>query len=187
MTARPEYQQLQTALEKSDADMTAAESHGCLCGMACASGKPVLEDWLKEIYSEFDLNNLLVREASQLLVGLYESARQQLNDAEAGFELFLPSDEDNLLDRTEALAEWCQGFTYGLAAGGLKQQAELPADSAEIIRDMTEIARVGLDEEAQDEADEDAYMQLHEYVRMGVLLINEELHPMKQQPSETLH
>ncbi|TNF37573.1 MAG: YecA family protein, partial [Gammaproteobacteria bacterium] len=98
-----------------------------------------------------------------------------------------PTDEADLIERTEALAEWCQGFTYGLVAGGLKQQAELPVDSAEIIRDLTEIARAGLDEELQDEADEDAYMQLHEYVRMGVLLINEELQPLKQESPVTLH
>ncbi|HEX5637076.1 MAG TPA: UPF0149 family protein, partial [Gammaproteobacteria bacterium] len=87
-------------------------------------------------------------------------------------------DEASLAERTEALAEWCQGFVFGLAAGGLKRETELPADTAELISDMVAISRAGLDQDEPDDTDEDAYMQLCEYVRMGVLLITEELQPV---------
>lgn len=186
MVERPDYNSLQAALDKADAEMFAAESHGALCGMLCSGGQVDLGDWLRQVFEDMDLNNMLVKEASQLLVGLYNSTRQQLNDASADFQLFLPEDEQSLAERTEALAQWCQGFTYGLVAGGLKQEAELPDDTAELIRDLVEIARAGYDEASTDEADEDAYMQLYEYVRMGVLLINEELQPISP-ASDTQH
>jgi len=178
MTERPDYTSLKQSLEKSEAEMHAAESHGALCGMVCASGRVELGDWLEQVFEQLDLNNLLVKEASQLLVGLFQSTQAQLNDPEAGFELLLPPDDAALAERTEALALWCQGFAFGLAAGGLKKETRLPRDTAELIQDMVEIARVGHEEGTATEADEDAYMQIYEYVRMGVLLINEELQPL---------
>ncbi len=178
MTERPNYTSLQQALEKSDAEMQAAECHGALCGLYCAGGRVELGAWLEQVFDPFDVSDQLIKEASQLLVGLMQSTQAQLNDPEVGFDLLLPADQEDLAARTEALAQWCQGFAYGLAAGGLKQETELPADTAEIIRDMVEIARAGHDVEMSEEADEDAYMQLYEYVRMGVLLINEELQPL---------
>lgn len=187
MVDRPDYSHLNEALLKADAECTAAESHGTLCGMVCASGSMDLSGWLEQIFEQLDMNNLLIQEASQLLVGLYQDTQSQLNDAVADFQLLLPDDDESLAQRTEALANWCQGFTYGLVAGGLKEDRELPDDTSELIRDLVEIARAGInDDEEMTEEDEDAYMQLYEYVRMGVLLINEELQP-SQKPPQELH
>lgn len=186
MVERPDYNSLQAALSKTDAEMSASESHGALSGMLCGKGKVELGEWLDQVFEELDLNNMLVKEASQLLVGLFNSTQEQLNDAGADYQLLLPDDDQSLAERTDALAEWCQGFTYGLSIGGLKQDVELPEDTTELIRDMVEIARAGHDDESVDDGDEDAYMQLYEYVRMGVLLINEELQPLAP-ASDTQH
>ncbi len=189
MISRPNYNSLESALLKAEAEMSVAECHGTLCGMLCASGSIELSQWLGQIFESLDMNNLLIQEASQLLVGLQQSTQEQLNDAEADFQLLLPEDDVSLAKRTESLASWCQGFTYGLAQGGLKDDRELPEDTAELLRDLVEIGRAAHTEEdaaAVDEADEEAYMQIYEYVRMGVLLINEELQPSRQ-PSPEIH
>ncbi|MFW2373426.1 MAG: UPF0149 family protein [Gammaproteobacteria bacterium] len=186
MIERPEYFGLQQALQRTEADMSAAECHGSLCGIYCASGKIELENWLQQIFEELNLDDVLIKEASQLLVGLFKDTQQQLNDTNVDFQLLLPDDEESLDARTEALADWCHGFAYGLAMGGLKEDHELPEDTAEIIRDMTEIARAGFDSADATEADEEAFMHIQEYVRMGVLLITEELQPIAQ-AQETLH
>lgn len=178
MAERPDFHSLQQALSQADAELVAAESHGVLCGMYCASGNVALEAWLKQVFEALDFDNAHTREACQLLVGLHDNTKQQLNDAEVGFELLLPDDDTSLAERTESLAQWCHGFAYGLAAGGLKRDAELPADTRELIADLVEISRAGLDPAQADDTDEDAYMQLCEYVRMGVLLITEELQPI---------
>jgi uncharacterized protein len=185
MISRPDYNSLTDALAKAEADLVASESHGALCGMLCAAGKIDLSEWLEQVFENFDVNNMLVKEASQLLVGLYNDTQTQLNDSDANFQLLLPEDDKSLAQRAEALASWCQGFTFGLAAGGLKKDQVLPEDTAELIRDMVEIARAGHDLGDDKEEDEDAYVQIFEYVRMGVLLINEELQPSHKAP-ETL-
>ena len=185
MAERPEFRSLQQALSLAEAELLAAESHGMLCGMYCAAGNVALEPWLKQVFEVLDFDTTAIRDACQLLVGLHENTKQQLNDTEVAFELLLPDDGASLAERTEALAEWCHGFVYGLAAGGLKRETKLPADTAELIADMVAISRAGLDETEADETDEDAYMQLCEYVRMGVLLITEELQPVMPATKQT--
>jgi len=182
MISRPDYNSLTDALAKANADLIASESHGSLCGMLCAAGKVELSAWLEQVFETFDVNDMLIKEASQLLVGLYNDTQEQFNDSEADFQLLLPDDNASLAQRTEALAFWCQGFTYGLAAGGLKKDQKLPKDTAELIADMVEIARAGHDLGEESDADEDSYMQIYEYVRMGVLLISEELQPSHKAP-----
>lgn len=184
MALKPDYNSLKEALVKADAELVASESHGTLCGMLCAAGSVELSVWLDEVFNEMDLQDMLVKEASQLLVGLFNETQTQLNDSDADLQLLLPDDESALAIRTDALAAWCQGFTYGLAKGGLRKDRELPEDTAELIRDIVEIARVGhdMDVSEEDDTDEESYMQLHEYVRMGVLLINEELQPSHTAP-----
>ncbi len=185
MVSKPDYNSLTDALAKAEAELVASESHGSLCGMLCAAGKIELQDWLNQVFEEFDVNNMLVKEASQLLVGLYNDTQTQLNDSDADFHLLLPDENESLAQRAEALAFWCQGYTYGLAAGGLKKDQKLPQDTAELIKDMVEIARAGHSPGDDNDADEDAYMHIYEYVRMGVLLINEELQP-SHVPPQTL-
>jgi len=185
MVSRPDYNSLSDVLVKAEADLVASEAHGALCGMICVAGSVELGSWLDQVFEELDLNNLLIKEASQLLVGLFNDTQAQLHDSQADFHMMLPDDNESLTQRTEALADWCQGFTYGLAAGGLKKDQVLPEDTAELIKDMVEIARAGHDLAVDSDEDEDAFMQLHEYVRMGVLLISEELQP-SHAPPQTL-
>jgi hypothetical protein len=66
--------------------------------------------------------------------------------------------------------------------GGIGDTAELPGDVAEIIQDISEISRADVDGGAQGEDEENALSELVEYVRMSVLLVNEELQPMKAPP-----
>jgi len=182
MISRPDYNSLTDALAKADADLVASESHGALCGMLSAGGKVELGAWLEQVFDAFDVNDMLMKEASQLLVGLFNDTKAQLSDSNVDFQLFLPDDDVSLAQRTQALAVWCQGFTYGLVAGGLKKDQKLPQDSTELIADIVEIARAGHDLGDDSDADEDSYMQICEYVRMGVLLINEELQPSHAAP-----
>ena len=55
----------------------------------------------------------------------------------------------------------------------------MPEDVAELVRDITEISRADFEIEEADEDDEQAFSEVVEYVRMGVLLINDELQPLK--------
>ena len=192
MQTLPEIGPLEDLLFQLDAAMGAIEAHGALCGMLCAQGSTEASKWLVHVLGEHQgEGNARLQEAAARLMRLYQATTAQINDSEVDFELYLPDDDEPLEDRVEALAVWCQGFVYGLAAGGVKQDTRLPDDSQELIRDFVEISRLGAqsledDEDAAAlEQDEVAFTEVLEYVRMGAVLIYEELQPL--QASQTIH
>ena len=190
MSSLPDISALDEALFKVDATMGAAESHGALCGMLCARGSTDLSEWMGHVLGEQEQGNVFLRDLANQLSELHQSTLGQMNDPYGGFQLLLPDDDDELDERTEALGDWCLGFVYGLAAGGISEESELPEDTRELLLDFIEISRAGtdvgeLDDDSDDEEDEQAFVEIVEYVRTGVLLINEELQPL--QTSQIIH
>lgn len=173
---------LDAALEQVETEMQAEECHGTLTGLFCAKGELSADEWLTYIAQGLDPNDLLAKEALETFGKLYDQTRQGLNDSTLDFHLLLPGDEATVEERIESLGQWCQGFLLGLSAGGVTDLDKLPGDSGEIVRDLVEIARAGSYELEGGEEDESSFHQLLEYVRTGVLLINEELHPTKAPP-----
>ncbi|MBK1672595.1 YecA family protein [Ectothiorhodospira shaposhnikovii] len=173
----PDYQALQDALRGAGAAADAAEVHGTLCGMLSANLGSGEMRWLQEIFPEAG-ETLPAGEARRLLDEVFAETRTQLADALLGFQMLLPDEDDALTARVDALGHWCQGFLYGLAVAGVTDPSRLPADSAEILKDFSDIAGAGFEVE-DDEASETAYVEILEYVRVGVLLVSEELQPLK--------
>jgi len=186
-----EIAELDELLYRLDAAMGAAEAHGALCGMMCARGTVELSDWVDHVIGEQEQGSDLLHDVVHKLSDLHQWTLETMNDATGNFKLLLLDDEDPLPERVEALAAWCQGFIYGLAAGGIKEDSELPDDTDELLKDMVEISRAGHDiddaemDESDDNEDEVAYMEVEEYVRMGVMYIYEELQPL--QSTQTIH
>jgi yecA family protein len=191
MSQFPEISELEELLYRVDATMGAAEAHGALCGMLCARGTTELSEWVDHVVGEQEQGSELLHDIVHKMSDLHQATLEMMNDATGEFRLLLPDDDDALPDRVDALAAWCQGFIYGLAAGGITQESELPEDTDELLKDMIEISRArhDTDDEAPEESDvnedEQAYMEIEEYVRMGVLLIYEELQPL--QSTQTIH
>lgn len=190
MQSFPDIPQLEDLLFEVDAALGGIESHGALCGMLCAQGATDASQWLLHVLGEHEEGSIALQAVGKQLIQIHQITVTDMNDSEVDFELMLPDDDEPLEDRVEGLGIWCQGFVYGLAAGGIKEGADLPQDSAEIIKDILEISRAGyaIDDEADaaiSEDDEEAFMEVCEYVRMGVLLVYEELQPL--QSSQTVH
>ncbi len=186
-----EIAELDELLYRIDAAMSAAEAHGALCGMICARGAVELSEWVDHVVGEQEQGSDLLHDVVHKLSELHQWTLETMNDTSGNFKLLLLDDDDPLPDRVEALAAWCQGFVYGLAAGGIREGSELPDDTDELLRDMVEISRAGHDvddadvEDSDDNEDELAYMEVEEYVRMGVMYIYEELQPL--QSTQTIH
>lgn len=180
MSSLPDISSLDDSLIRVDAMMAAAEAHGALCGMLCARGTVELSTWMDHVLGDRH-NGESLHDLARELAQLHTVTLEQLNDAVADFHLLLPGDEDSLEERVVALASWCQGYVYGLAAGGISRETELPADSSELLADFIEISRAGMGDGLSDDedADEVAFFEISEYVRTGVLLVNEELQPLK--------
>ena len=168
---QPDYGHIQRllAVERSLAD--ASEAHGTLVGGLCAAGNYRFEDWLREILPE----GLASPDTEPQLRELYTVTAVALLQRDQEFQLLLPEDAQLIDSRTAALAQWCQGFLYGLGAGSIRDPRALPGDAGEIVRDMVEISHAGVDAGDGEESNESSYAELVEFVRVGVQLLFEEL------------
>jgi uncharacterized protein YgfB (UPF0149 family) len=174
-----------------------SECHGVACGLLARS-----PDSSGDAFFALLAMLEVVREPGpglrEALDELRLAAGQQLADEELGFMLWLPTDDEPLADRTEALSQWCSGFLAALGAGQADQLKTLSAEGAEALVDLREIARAGVeeaspadsvaepdedpgrpDEEGRDEHEgdgqEQAFAEIVEYIRIAVLVLREDL------------
>ena len=171
------HDELEKTLRTAAAEGGASEAHGLLAGIICAGGNSAPELWLTHLLGENTLS-AAASEVSEQLTRLHDDILRQFNDDSFGFDLLLPDDDAPLSMRTEALSQWCGGFLYGLALGGFREDVEMPENISEVMKDFYEISRARFAYETTDDADEAAYMEIVEYVRMSVLLLHEELQPL---------
>lgn len=171
------HAQLDRLLQTAGAESDAAEAHGLLCGMLCAGGRVADAVWLEHLLGDGNTLSAAARDCREALASLREAIRQDFDDDALGFMLLLPADDEPLALRTRALSHWCEGFLYGMALGGVSDSDALPEDTAEMMKDFYEISHAGFVSEGTDDADEAAYLEIVEYVRMCALLMREELRP----------
>jgi uncharacterized protein YgfB (UPF0149 family) len=175
---QPDYSRIQELLAQERSLADAAEAHGTLAGSLCAASGYRFEDWMREILPE----GQAAPASAQPLQRLFEATADALRQPDMEFELLLPEDAQPIDVRTAALAQWCQGFLYGLGAGAIGDPRELPGDVGEIVRDFAEITRAGVDARQGEESNENAYAELVEFVRVGVQLLFEELGSARRVP-----
>lgn len=154
---------------------TPAEVHGLLSGIICANFRALSADTLLEVgffsFAEEGLSDKQVK----LLSTLYEVTKEKITNMEFDFQLFLPPDDVSLLERAKALGEWCQGFMsgFGLAGGQLNEKEHF--DAVDALKKISEAAQVDYQHLTISEADEAAFMEVVEYIRMAVLVIFSDL------------
>ena len=171
------YTALDSKLRNSSFDGSAAEAHGIACGLVCRDVKNA------ELDASIDHLNFSDDVSVGALESLIEMSRRDLNQAEFGFDLWLP-DVDSLETQLDALADWSQGYIVGLMYDGEDILGQLNPELQSSVQDIIEIA--GL-EATRSESNEDevAFMELREYLRMATQLIYEELNP--DHPIESVH
>lgn len=184
MLMNTDYEILDEALKSAGAAMGAAESHGILCGKLAVQHGFGEEDWVRDVME--GTGKVADSGCRESLTAIYRDTRDQFDDQDMPFQPLLPGDNAALEQRVEALGEWCRGFGVGLALSGLTSKclARLSDQSREFLDDLNQIVQVSSDVEESDES-ETNYVELLEYVRVGVLLLFEEFRPKSPQP--TLH
>lgn len=163
------YQAVNYILEQLDAEKDAAEAHGLAAGMLCVEIRADVSNWLDELLPEpIELED----EDKIELLDVFERTRQLLNAEhnEFSFDLLMPDDDQPLVDQVEALRNWCLGFLFGV--GYAQTSGEWPGESGEIMRDLIEITKI--DADSEDEDDENALVEIREYVRAAVFLIRDQ-------------
>jgi len=182
-----DYDELQSMLEMRDALMGISETHGLAAGMLCVKFDADFHRWIQAVFDTNEQLEALTETDKQALIGLFDGTLELLKSEEFLFDLLLPDDDERIGARALALSEWCQGFLYGVAYMGVGDEKEWSEDSRGVLRDLMEISR--LDSDGSDDSDEQAFIELQEYVRTAVQMLLEELQaPAGQQSDEpTIH
>lgn len=180
------YAELQQVLGDAKGLTEAAEAHGTLTGALCAASAYRLEDWLGEILPDGRADPM----THESCRACFEATARALRDADMAFQVLLPDDDEPIDARATALGQWCQGFLYGLGTSPIDDVTGLPGEVGEVVRDLSEITRIGVDARESLESNESAYAELVEFVRVGVQLLFEELAPFRvgaPRAAESLH
>ncbi len=169
-----EFDVLDSLLVRVEAEAYAAECHGFICGQICVTGEADELIWQEflDVQAEDDS---LIRTCYGEVTQLVAKTLAQLHSAEFGLQLLLPDDAVSIALRAEALGNWCHGFLNGYGVSESESPAGVSEECNEVLEDFTQICRLGIDN--KDTEDENSLMQLQEYVRMGVILIFEDLQP----------
>ncbi|MCW8926575.1 MAG: UPF0149 family protein, partial [Xanthomonadales bacterium] len=85
------------------------------------------------------------------------------------------ADNELLEERTMALASWCSGFLAGLGSSGKDLTQALSEEANEALRDFHEISKAVVADTRETEEEETAFVELVEYLRVAVLMIQEDM------------
>ena len=181
---RVTFEQMEKHLESSGGVPGPAESHGALCGMLCSLGSLDGSVWAQRLFPELEQGQAL----QELLQRLYVETLAGLKGDELLFIPLLPDESRPVALRIDALGQWCYGFLFGLSHGGAQRLERLSPDGREFLHDVTEMSHAASYELEESEQDERSYMELVEYLRAGVLLLEAELADGRPgAPEGTLH
>jgi len=169
----PDHASVNEALERAGSGLDASECHGLICGVLSLDGEALPELWMAEIAHDLEPGDALASESLRIVEELGEQTRRQFLDPDLDFQLLFPDEDEPLTARVDAMKRWSLGYGFGLAIAGLKDPADLPDDSAEIVRDIAQFARTSIEDDESEE-NEVAYTELVEFLRMGVLLVHAE-------------
>jgi uncharacterized protein YgfB (UPF0149 family) len=172
----PHYLTIEEDLQTLTIPLTAAEAHGLIAGVLCATKSD--ETALTALFSLSDeilTNDAIVDDAKKEIRKLCKTTAQQFMDINFGFQLLLPNDEVNLAKRSAAIGLWCQGFISGLGEGKLEKPLEQQDELKELIRDFSEIAKIDSENIIEDEEQEIDFNELLEFVRVAALTIHADL------------
>ncbi len=163
--------------------INSSELQGALCGLLCLDSQANRATWYKSLYEDVQADEDEILD----LTYLFDQTVQALNSLDFDLQLELPDDNAPIASRILAMADWCQGLLFGLAASGLTDDTDLSTDCKEYIADVINISQINSDEIDTSDSNDMDFEELVEYLRMGLFLIYSELQPADNTQQLTEH
>ncbi|WP_199100388.1 UPF0149 family protein [Dyella sp. ASV21] len=179
------YDELDDAVARLQLGVESSELHGSLCGFLSGSGRIAKGALLETLHVDAEAATPSAQDLA-FLDTLVQQTEAELADPELGFEPLMPADDRPLPERADALVEWCRGFLGGFGLAGAEAHGKLTDEAQEILRDLGTIASSSFDFGDEGE-DEDALIEVHEFVRMGAMLLFAECGRRPASNSDTVH
>ena len=169
---KPNYEEIASILSAANTPFSAGYIHGRMSGLLCSDARQLPVLW-ETFLSDMELDDELVQ--NELLSKLFVFTATHLEEGPGAMEILLPDDEAPLSERLSAISEWCDGFLEGIA---LENQALQLDIVQEVLADLAKIKEVAVKTKSTKE-NETAYTEVVEFIRVAVLLVHAECHPVK--------
>jgi len=186
----PSLQSLNQMLQDLQLVVTACEVHGFVTGLLAAGVRLNRQQLIKILEAHTETNqafdDALIASVWQMQLATLEA----LGASEIIFVPLIPTDDYTLTERVIGLADWCQGLLAGFGLAVRGDDARLrKGDIQETLQDIVNIVHVGGDFDSETEEDEQAYVELYEFVRLAVIHLFEEMSPSEEHRAqhEQLH
>jgi len=156
-------------------DVSPAEADGLLNGLLSIAHAKAAEQWVSELIEAPEEGDVLAAECAEELRHWFQTAEKAIQNDAFALRLYLPDDDEPLIERAQALKEWVEGYLYGLGLGGKKALPE-SQDAQDGLKDLSELTRMDVSalKDDTDENSESALMELSEYVRVVTMSIAQE-------------
>ena len=174
MTKPVSYTKLKSTLDKLDAQISAAETHGLITGMLTLAPQPNQVAKWRDILLESMDSKKPTKGQWDVIQAIGDQIRSDFMEFKFSFKLLLPNDEQILEQRIDALGQWCRGYLSGLALLGLTKEDLKNEVIKELISDLSQISHISMETDSSEE-DENNYLELVEFVRIAVQNIQLEL------------
>lgn len=168
-----QYDLFTNMLVQQNVVVDASEIQGILCGMLAGGMNLDDQEWIEALADVVNQGDTLTKTAEEQVVLMFNRVCQELVEADFALQMCLPDDSTPINERGKALVNWVHGFLLGF---GLHQN-DLTNCSDEVkegLEDLSQIAK--MDETMdEDEASEQAFFEVVEYVRISAMLCFNEM------------
>ncbi len=183
----PNYDSLNQSLKQQSVALTAAEMHGLISGLLCGGNRD--GSWLTLVHDLTNEGMAFSHQLADMLQQLRKITSDTLEDDSFEFKMLMPSDDNSVFERADALAGWVNHYLLGL---GMMQPklAQVKGEVGEAIDDLRSIGQLGYDEDEDQEMLAQSLEEVVEYVRVSAILCFGEFghsHPTAPENLRTLH
>ena len=172
---KPKYNDITEALKVMQALSNASEAHGVLCALFSFGADVNFTAWSDSLMTKsIEDGDMIAISALKTLKKLYDSTKKEFDEKSLTLDLFIPNDEENLSHRAEGLTYWIRGFLSGVGLFGLDYENSKSKEIKEAIKDLMQISYMDYESLDDSETSEEDFMELVEYTKVAVLLIESE-------------
>lgn len=145
--------------------------HGWLTGYLSTGARLTDAQWQEEAENYLETPETLPKPVQSLMTIFYGWVLQGLENESMNFTLFMPeSDDCELSQQVDAMAQWSKGFLDGFGAAG-KVSGKLDTETKEVLQHFDAFSQVELTADDSPEGSEDLLHELVEHARVAALTV----------------
>lgn len=163
------YPDIDRKLKSTPWNAGASEAHGLLTGLACRGITA------SEIVNKMYLLKISDAKDVLLLEGLFDLILRDLQSDELTFNILLPAEQVDTVQRAEEISNWCEGYLQGFCYDGKPSICDRNETVGELFQDIFDITAVALEFIKDNDEDQRALIEIEEYLRVGIQLIYDEV------------